>query len=48
MGGGMATAELAGAVSRAGALGTVGILPPAHLGRSSPGRGSSPRDVRSR
>jgi nitronate monooxygenase len=32
MGGGMATAELAGAVSRAGALGTVGILPPRRLG----------------
>jgi NAD(P)H-dependent flavin oxidoreductase YrpB (nitropropane dioxygenase family) len=31
MGGGMATADLAGAVSAAGALGTVGILPPRAL-----------------
>jgi nitronate monooxygenase len=31
MGGGIAGAELAGAVSRAGALGTVGILPPPSL-----------------
>jgi nitronate monooxygenase len=31
MGGGIATAELAGAVSAAGGLGTVGILPPARL-----------------
>lgn len=31
MGGGLARAELAGAVSRAGGLGTVGILPPAYL-----------------
>jgi nitronate monooxygenase len=31
MGGGISTAELAGEVSAAGALGTVGILPPDHL-----------------
>lgn len=33
LGGGLATGELAGAVSAAGGLGTIGITPPARLGR---------------
>ena len=35
MGGGVAGAALAAAVSEAGGLGTVGFLPPAHLRASS-------------